>query len=590
MAITIYPPVFSNVGAYRASTYLSKITFKLDSRSSFDDYKWETIYEDGTKQGYIQCILKNNQGNSILNNSNGYIFKAPYKKDEEENSITIEFSSEDFKTNFFNLDYINQSIKLDINLFGAAAQDKSQGASIQSWLQGNQNYIFNGSGNVMIPIISDFNNFLINNNKDAILIPTNLSDEGFEDKTNYIFTESLSNPITLSSDELAKFSTSLIFTNSLETDILTNYRLRYYNAELDGNLSLGTLIYDSRMKKISSNNISQVITKTLPKAGAWIYIQLDIVTNKGFQGSFSRAIQIMENTVGETNKTVEVIALEDLGANKINFFANDGVSEKLILRRASYLTNFTEWEEIYTYSETKSEGIYYDFTIESGTAYKYQVQGYSGSIRKAPSEASPAVICLFDHESLIAEGIPLNLYFDSKITGYKRIIPESKIETIGSRYPFIRRNGNVNYKQFTLSGLISILGDEQEIFIKKLALRKDSSSLYDEYNAKKAINNYNDFVLEREFRNEVLNFLHKDTVKLFRSLPEGNMLVKLMDIQLTANETLGRQIYSFSCTAYEIAEATIENMKKYNVIGDPIEINLDLISLDSSSSIMKHDI
>ena len=72
--------------------------------------------------------------------------------------------------------------------------------------------------------------------------------------------------------------------------------------------------------------------------------------------------------------------------------------------------------------------------------------------------------------------------------------------------------------------------------------------------------------MEREFRNEVLNFLHKDTIKLFRSLPEGNMLVKLMDIQLTPNETLGRLIYSFSCTAYEVAEATLENMEKYNII------------------------
>ena len=44
------------------------------------------------------------------------------------------------------------------------------------------------------------------------------------------------------------------------------------------------------------------------------------------------------------------------------------------------------------------------------------------------------------------------------------------------------------------------------------------------------------------------------------------MLVKLMDIQLTPNENLGRLIYSFSCTAYEVAEATLENMEKYNII------------------------
>jgi hypothetical protein len=37
---------------------------------------------------------------------------------------------------------------------------------------------------------------------------------------------------------------------------------------------------------------------------------------------------------------------------------------------------------------------------------------------------------------------------------------ESKIDTIGNKYPFIYRNGKVKYKEFPISGLLSYLSDE----------------------------------------------------------------------------------------------------------------------------------
>jgi hypothetical protein len=44
---------------------------------------------------------------------------------------------------------------------------------------------------------------------------------------------------------------------------------------------------------------------------------------------------------------------------------------------------------------------------------------------------------------------------------------ENKIDTIGSRHPFIFRNGNVYYREFPISGLISYLVDEEQIFLNK---------------------------------------------------------------------------------------------------------------------------
>jgi len=44
---------------------------------------------------------------------------------------------------------------------------------------------------------------------------------------------------------------------------------------------------------------------------------------------------------------------------------------------------------------------------------------------------------------------------------------EQKTNTIGGKYPFIFRNGNVYYKEFPISGLISYQTDEDFFFIKQ---------------------------------------------------------------------------------------------------------------------------
>jgi hypothetical protein len=42
----------------------------------------------------------------------------------------------------------------------------------------------------------------------------------------------------------------------------------------------------------------------------------------------------------------------------------------------------------------------------------------------------------------------LSVKFNPKVTSFKTNILETKTNTIGSKYPFIFRNGIVNYKEF----------------------------------------------------------------------------------------------------------------------------------------------
>ena len=60
----------------------------------------------------------------------------------------------------------------------------------------------------------------------------------------------------------------------------------------------------------------------------------------------------------------------------------------------------------------------------------------------------------------------LKIRFNPKVSSFKNYILETKIDTIGSKYPFFFRNGSVKYKEFPINGLISCLMDEEQLFME----------------------------------------------------------------------------------------------------------------------------
>lgn len=59
---------------------------------------------------------------------------------------------------------------------------------------------------------------------------------------------------------------------------------------------------------------------------------------------------------------------------------------------------------------------------------------------------------------------------------------------------------------------------------------------------------------EREFRNQLIDWLNDGEPKLYRSMPEGNMAVMITDVSLTPNAQMGRRTYNFSATLYEVGD------------------------------------
>ena len=235
------------------------------------------------------------------------------------------------------------------------------------------------------------------------------------------------------------------------------------------------------------------------------------------------------------------------------------------LLRSNELSDFKTWDEILRFTLSGKSFLNWswkDFTIQQGIRYKYALQQYNGeSLLDSNKLISESIYADFEHSFLYDGERQLKIKYNPKVASFKNIVLETKTNTIGSQYPFIFRNGNVDYKEFPISGLISCQSDEENLFFKT----KDFDGTIDLINT----NIYE----EREFKLEVLDWLNDGKPKLFKSPVEGNYLVRLLNVSLTPIDTVGRMLHSFTATASQIAEQTHEALIEQNII------SLDLIKV-----------
>jgi len=207
-------------------------------------------------------------------------------------------------------------------------------------------------------------------------------------------------------------------------------------------------------------------------------------------------------------------------------------------------------------------------------SYRYAIQRYNDSgFYSARVLTKSPIIADFEDMFLYDGSRQLKVRFDPKVTSFKENILETKTDTIGGRYPFFFRNGDVKYKEFPLSGLISHLSDEQELFMSATELGLQTVATHrNEYVAKEVIRSTQLDTLntkaERIFKLNVLDWLTNGQPKIFRSPQEGNYIVRLLNTSLSPNETVGRMLHTFSSTAYEIDEFNFVNLIKYKFVED----------------------
>jgi len=361
---------------------------------------------------------------------------------------------------------------------------------------------------------------------------------------------------------------NLTFANRNETETLRNYRIKAYDSNNNLLLDSGD-IYTSNFSDV--NSIDYTMNYWF-QADHEYYFTLTYVTQNLYTETHKYEFTVSSAEVPDLN--LQITAYKDEENGRIGMHINRSRSYgkytgRIIIRRACAQDNFARWEDMYIATfdhEPYIDVTWYDYTIESGVFYLYGIQAVNTQGARAPMKMFREPIMInFDHMFLTCKDKQLKIKFNPSISSFKRNISETKIDTIGSKYPFVKRNGDVNYIQFPIGGLIAAEMDEEGLFTTKEEIYKVYQPNYAEYNWDNYVVDYQDMVWEKFFREAVEKFLESNDVKLFRSPTEGNILIKLMDVNYQPNQTLGRRLWSFTATAYEIDECTLDNYEKYGI-------------------------
>lgn len=281
------------------------------------------------------------------------------------------------------------------------------------------------------------------------------------------------------------------------------------------------------------------------------------------------------------------------------------INGQFLLLRSSSEDNYQSWYQLTEFilanwdSQTRRY-LCRDYCVSQGVSYKYALQAFNTAGIYSKRIETDILDVDFEDMYLSDGKRQLRIRYNPKVSSFKNTILESKMDTIGGKYPFFFRNGNVKYKEFPISGLISVLTDENNEFIQGLQTVEPSRvntpfTNFEEYHGDLTSSHTDlsadNFRKEREFKIEVLEWLTNGKPKLFRSPGEGSFIVRLMNTSMTPNDTLSRMLHTFTSTAYEIADCTFENLRAYDMLmEEKLETrDLEFIQLNLTKDILNSE-
>ena len=559
MSITsnLYPPICPDTCPAFIRTKSCKIYFSLSMYNSAADIK------------NVQISLVNQRTNASALKTSTYpsgikIASLYYDPDVRgDYNYYVQINPSDLAEGSFGL---NQFYKVQLRFTSKSASNPpSSGTALAKWLYDNMQYFSEWSKVCLIKGIEQ----------------PHISIRGFDDTENSQETV-LTNPML---EVIGKLTYAKNGTQ--EKEYLKSYNIKLYQANnMDNVLMQSEEIYTNPHNPNEFNY--QLLYDLLD--GVKYVMALTYTTNNLYTETINYKFTVIQYGVDKLNADITATVDEENGRIKIDIISKDTKKfiGNLTIRRTSSESNFHKWEDVKTVTYmtgTELNYSWYDTTIQSGVWYRYCAQKRNAhGDRGAIIQIDKPVICLFDDIFLTRDDCQLKIKFNPTLSEFKYNVAESQQVTIGAKYPYIKRNGNNYFRTFPIGGLISSFIDttdwydphfydgefhynENEIktFTSKADIYGESQKLYDDYNNKKGITEYNDYIYEREFRKKVYDFLYKHNVKLFRSTTEGNILIKLMNIDFQPVETLGRRLYSFTATAVEVDDVTIANYNKYGI-------------------------
>lgn len=327
-------------------------------------------------------------------------------------------------------------------------------------------------------------------------------------------------------------------------------------------------------------------------------VVFSIVTENGYTTSTTyefQAVKVYLDAIeGVTFKVDDSSAYcKENGCLRIYITAEEPLSGCYVLTRTSELSNYNVYEDLryfnYFEQEFDNDLLYTDFLVESGIKYKYAFQyqnsqGLRSNLLQESGTPVPARHIDFEHSYIYRDGVQLRLSLNQKLSSFKHTTLTNKQDTLGDKYPYLAKSGYAYYAEFPISGTISMHMDEDQTFFsldesgyvydnetvipvdKFVGFEEDRSGrrIENKLNYSSSISADNVFI-ERKFREKVEEFLNDFTYKLYKSPTEGNIVIGLTSVSMTPNANLGRMIFDFSATAYEVMENTLENLDSVGI-------------------------
>lgn len=359
---------------------------------------------------------------------------------------------------------------------------------------------------------------------------------------------------------------------------LSYYTFTLYDAD-DLTTPLGDSPYTQYIQNSDTSNIQYICNYNFELNKDYI-INYAITTENGYTANANYLFKLKE--LSNAQLPFSIYCCADNDEARVVFVINSIASttnnyNRYKIQRTDETEQYKIWHDVLNYQYVQSENtVYlYDYSIESDKEYQYRIisdnelyfnavqiiqrnddllhanldHSHSFLENNENNVLSNYISVSFEYTYLVANGQQLNIKFNNTIQNFKYVIAESKQEPIDSEFPFITKNGKLKYRTFPISSLISLEENENETFI--------SSTQY---------SNLNDiYAKERAYREAVYDFLYGNKYFLYKSATEGNIIIKLMDINFAPEQRLGRLIYSLNANAYECYKFEPNNIINLNI-------------------------
>lgn len=299
------------------------------------------------------------------------------------------------------------------------------------------------------------------------------------------------------------------------------------------------------------------------------------------------------DSVSELSTNFVVDGVIDLNAGSIDMPMINGSPDnsKIIKEIAVLRSNLSEgllrWQEVTRIKNGSIQEAYlYDYFVENGNYYRYALQPITADGRKGPITGAFDVVSTYEGFWMLGEkDKQFSFIYDGNISTINHNQSESVIETLTGKYPFVVSSADLDYKTFQFSGKLTYEQDVHRLLVSNTyseAISPDPTIPINfveiKYGDEAGTNRKTDIgkldesmVMQRIWRNKILEWLKDGRPKILKSEAEGNILVRVTNVNVTPVRSLYGLIADFTCTMTEIGDVKEKTLQRYSLRKETIE-------------------